>query len=248
MIPKIIHYCWFGRNEKNAFVKKCIDSWKQKCPDYIIKEWNEDNFNIEINDYVKEAYSEKKWAFVTDYARLWIIYNTGGFYLDTDVELIKPLDELTYNHVYFGIEDEKLINTGLGFGAEKNNRVIKRMLDDYENLHFKNKNGEIDYTTCVLRNSACIQDILNKIEDNRIVSTIDGVSIYPSEYFCPYDYKTSKIELTKNTISIHWCKASWQSKKNRIFVKIKLILKKIVGNKLYKYIKKFLKGKTNNNE
>jgi len=160
-IPKVIHYCWFGGNEKSKLIKKCIDSWKKYCPDYEIKEWNESNFDIEINNYVKEAYEAKKWAFVSDYARLWIVYNYGGIYLDTDVELIKSLDNLLNYKAYFGSEDGKLINTGLGFGAIKDNEFVKKIKDDYEYIHFIKDDGTYDITPCPKRNTDSIAYLLN---------------------------------------------------------------------------------------
>ena len=147
-IPKVIHYCWFGRNEKPNLFYKCFESWKKYCPDYEIIEWNEDNFDINMIPYVKEAYEAKKWAFVADYARLWIVYHYGGIYLDTDVELLRPLDNLLASEAFFGSEDEKSIATGLGFGARKGNNVVKCMLLDYSDQHFKNKDGTYDLTTC----------------------------------------------------------------------------------------------------
>ena len=134
MIPKKIHYCWFGRNPKPKLAEKCIASWKKYCPDYEIIEWNEDNFDIDMNAYVKSAYEQKKYAFLTDYARLLIIYENGGVYFDTDVELIKPIDDLLENKSFFGFEDREHVNTGLGFGAEKENQIIKRMQKEYDGL------------------------------------------------------------------------------------------------------------------
>ena len=131
MIPKIIHYCWFGRNSKPHSVLKCIKSWEKYLPDYKIIEWNEDNFPIEDNIYCKQAYECKKWAFATDYARLWIIYNYGGIYLDTDVEVVKSWDPLLKHDCFIGRQPGYQVNTGSGFGAVKGHPLIKIMLDDY---------------------------------------------------------------------------------------------------------------------
>ena len=148
MIPKVIHYCWFGGNAKPASVLKCIESWKKYCPGYEIKEWNEENFRIEDNLYCKQAYDAKKWAFATDYARLVIVYNNGGIYLDTDVEVIKPLDDLLNHKFFIGRQQGFQVNTGSGFGAEKGHPVLKRMIDDYEDIPFIDENGEMDLLTC----------------------------------------------------------------------------------------------------
>ena len=123
MLPKKIHYCWFGGNELPDLAIKCIESWKKYCPDYEIIEWNETNFDLECCDFVKEAYKAKKWAFVSDYARLKVVYDNGGIYLDTDVELVKSLDILLQEKCYFGEETTGYVATGLGFGAENGNRT-----------------------------------------------------------------------------------------------------------------------------
>lgn len=215
MIPKVIHYCWFGGNEKSKLIKKCMKSWKKYCLDFEIKEWNESNFDIEINDYVKEAYQQKKWAFVSDYARLWIIYNYGGIYLDTDVELIKKIDDLLENKAYFGSEDGQYINTGLGFGAEILNPIVKRMMDDYENIHFIKDDGTFDVTPCPQRNTKSVLQDFETEDFNNIVENEYAV-IYPKEYFSPLEFNTRVMTKTKNTYSIHWFDASWyeQEKKN----------------------------------
>ena len=137
-IPRIIHYCWFGGNEKPEIVKKCMASWKEKCPDFEIKEWNENNFDINMFPYTKEAYENKKWAFVSDVARLWIIYNYGGIYMDTDVEIKGDFGELLSYDSFMFFESVD-IATGLGFGAKKNNKLVKAILDDYNDRHFVKK-------------------------------------------------------------------------------------------------------------
>ena len=134
MIPKKIHYCWFGHNEKPEIVLKCIESWKKYCPDYEIIEWNEDNIDVNFCSYSKRAYEQKRWGFVPDPIRFKIIYEHGGVYLDTDAELIAPIDEYLSYKAFFGYATETEIGTGLGFGAEKNNPFIKKILEHYVNL------------------------------------------------------------------------------------------------------------------
>ena len=136
MIPKVIHYCWFGKGKYPKIVKQCISSWERYCPDYQLKLWNEENYDINQCDFLKEAYSSKNWAFVSDYARLDIIYHEGGIYLDTDVELVKSLDDLLAYDCFLASDGSAGINTGLGFGAVRNHPTIKSMLDKYENKHF----------------------------------------------------------------------------------------------------------------
>ena len=207
MIPKKIHYCWFGRNPKPKQAVKCISSWEKYCPDYEIIEWNEDNFDIGMNNYTKAAYEQKKYAFLTDYARLLIMYEHGGIYFDTDVELIKPIDDLLENKSYFGFENSDYINTGLGFGAEKNNPLIKVMLKEYDILLSK---GDTFIGCPILNTQALVKEglVLNGKKQN-----LSGNVIYPSEYFNPYDDPTGRLNLTNSTYSIHWYAKSWMSKK-----------------------------------
>lgn len=229
-IPKIINYCWFGNNKKSKLIEKCIKSWKKYCPEYKIIEWNEENFDINSNKYVKEAYENKKWAFVSDYVRLFAIYNNGGIYLDTDVELIKPLDELLKYDVFFSSENNKNINTGLGFGAKKNNCVIKELIDSYENISFVNKKtGNLDLTPCTHRNTDTLNKIYGDISNyiNKVIE--ENIIILGKEYFCPFDSRTGKMSKTKNTIGIHWFNASWRSKKINLRERILRPLKRIIG-------------------
>ncbi len=216
MIPKVIHYCWFGRNPKSKLMQRCISSWRKFCPDYEIIEWNEDNFEIANNIYAKQAYDEKQWAFVTDYARLWIIYSQGGIYLDTDVELIKPLDDLLEKKAFFGFEDKKSINTGLGFGAEKGNKFVECMLKDYENIHFLNADGTYDKITCPIRNTRSVTHYLPEKFDESKPINLEFATIYPPEYFCPLSADGKNMRKTDKTYSIHWYSASWLSEDEKV--------------------------------
>ncbi|MEE1155555.1 MAG: capsular polysaccharide synthesis protein, partial [Acutalibacteraceae bacterium] len=156
-IPKIIHYCWFGRGAIPEVVDKCIATWREKCPDYEIKLWNEDNFNVDLLKFTSDAYKQKKFAFVSDVARLWAVYNYGGIYLDVDVLLRAPLDEwLNYDTVFIG-EDTQCINTGLGFAAVKNNKIVKAMLDDYNDREFVMK-------PCTILNTKIFINLYHEIE------------------------------------------------------------------------------------
>lgn len=218
MIPKIIHYCWFGENPLPELAVKCIESWKKYCPDYKIIEWNESNFDLTCCEYVKEAYQEKKWAFVSDYVRLKVVYDNGGIYLDTDVELLKSLDNFLLDGAFYGIEqsscEEKYIATGLGFGAEKNHFTVKAMLDDYENVHFVTEDG-IDNTTCPVRNTGSL--LKYGIETIDGLKKYDGFSVYPSEYFCPIMFNSNVKKFTENTVSIHHYTASWYNKSEKFY-------------------------------
>ena len=178
-IPKVIHYCWFGRGEKPNSIKKCMKSWKEKCPDYEIIEWNEDNFDVNYNQYTKDAYSAKKYAFVSDVARLWIIYNYGGTYLDTDVELKVSLDELCNNTTWLASDTAIHINTGLGFGSVKGNDIIKKILDDYENRPY-------DTTSCVILNTRIVKKYIPEIKSFGKTQIAGGITFIGAEDYGKY--------------------------------------------------------------
>jgi mannosyltransferase OCH1-like enzyme len=206
MIPKVIHYCWFGNNPLPPLMVKCIESWKKHCPDYKIIEWNENNFDINFNTYTKEAYESKKWAFVSDVARLWVMYNYGGIYIDTDVELIKSIDGFLKHDAFSGYELPDRVSTGV-MACVKNYDLFKEFLDYYNEKHFIMEDGTLDITT----NVEIITEILSKynfIPDNQL-KTIMGMVVYPTEYFCPKDWTTDKIKLTKNTYGIHYFTKTW---------------------------------------
>lgn len=212
MIPKVIHYCWFGRNPLPELAVRCINSWKNKCPDYKIIEWNEDNFDLSINPYVAEAYREKQWAFVTDYVRLYVLVNFGGIYMDTDVEVLNSLDKFLNEKAFSGFENEKSIPTGI-MASEKNFELFKELLLQYEERHFIRKDGSYDKTTNVY---AITKYCLTKgLILNNKKQTIDGFTVYSKDYFCPKDYQTGEILLTNNSYTIHHFSGSWNSPKEK---------------------------------
>ncbi len=217
MIPKIIHYCWFGRSPKPDSVLFCIESWRQFCPDYEIIEWNESNYDYTVCNYMRQAYEAKKWSFVTDYARLDIIYRYGGFYFDTDVELIKPLDSLLNHNAFMGFDntprENHFVASGLGFGAEKGNQLIKEMMEDYDGVSFLKEDGSFNILPCPHYNTACLKrhGLVNKDEDQ----LVDGMVIYASDVFCPKNFFSMKLKLTDRTISIHHFDASWMDESNK---------------------------------
>ena len=220
MIPKVIHYCWFGGNPLPELAQKCIESWKKYCPDYEIRRWDETNFDINCCEYVREAYAAKMWAFVSDYARFKILYESGGVYFDTDVELIKPIDDIVENGAFMGLEESSKVSvaTGLGLGAEKGSFLLEEILDNYHHSHFeKDENGS--YETVVTR----VTDIVLKHGDIQPdeISDVAGIRIYPAEYFCPLDFYTGKMTITNSTRSIHHYTASWCSKTQKIIFSIK---------------------------
>lgn len=237
MIPKIIHYCWFGNNNKPESVKKCIDSWKKFCPDYKIIEWNEKNYDFTKNEYMYEAYKEKRWGFVPEFARLDIIYNNGGIYLDTDVELCKTLDDLLVNEAYMGFEDSSHVNPGLGFGSVKNNGVLLKMMDEiYSNRHFIKDDGSYDTTPSPILNTEFL--VKNGLVQNNKKQTVLDMVVYPTEYFCPKNFDTFEINISNNTYSIHHFDMSWVSDVGRYRHSLQLKLNKILPLSLSKIISK----------
>lgn len=205
-IPKVIHYCWFGRNELPEIAIRCLESWKLFCPDYEIKLWNEDNYNIQKNSYMIEAYNAQKWAFVSDYARLDIVNTYGGIYLDIDCELIKSLDELLDYDAFFGFESKEYIATGLGFGSKKASQVLSSMLDQYLNVNFKIENGVYNTKTCPLYNTDALRG--EGLVFNNTTQVINNVAYLSTEFLSPLDSETFELNITKNTISIHHFNAS----------------------------------------
>ena len=215
MIPKTIHYCWFGRNPKPKLAKKCIRSWKKYCPDYKIIEWNEDNYDISAAPlYVRQAYDAKKWAFVTDYVRLDVIYRSGGIYLDTDVEVLRSLDPFLSDKVYFGLENAQYVNTGLGFGAEKGSPILAEMMADYQDIPFILPDGSYNPVTCLMMNK---HTLVNHgfVTENKEQLLDGGIHIYPSDFFCPRGGFGGERRLTKNTYTDHHFDASWVEKKQK---------------------------------
>lgn len=207
VIPKVIHYCWFGKTPMPDKYKRWMESWHRFCPDYEIKEWNESNYDISKNRYMEQAYENKKWGFVPDYARLDIIYQNGGIYLDTDVELVANLDDLLYQDGFMCYETETRVNCGMGFGAVKGLNIIKDMRDDYNGRSFLKEDGSLNLTP-----SPNIQtNYLKKrgLLGNGEYQIIDGLTIYPEKVLGGKNLMTRKIELLPYTKSIHHFDGSW---------------------------------------
>ena len=228
MIPKKIHYCWFGRNELPAKAVQCIASWKKYCPDYEIIEWNEDNYDVYQNSYTIYAYQNQKFAFLSDYARLQIVFQEGGFYFDVDVEVVRPLDELLEHKAFFGFETNKFVNTGLGFGAEAKNPIIASMLSEYD----KFLDGKHSTIGCPILNTTTL--LKYGLKQNGEKQTIDGAVIYPIQYFNPYDDPTGVLNKTKETFSIHWYAKSWMDKKTIIRSKLTKPIHRLLGTEFLK--------------
>jgi hypothetical protein len=226
LIPKKIHYCWFGKGNMPEDYVEWMKSWKRFCPDYEIIRWDETNYDIAKNEYMHEAYKAKKWSFVSDYARIDVINQYGGIYLDTDVELIRNLDMLLYQAAFAGIDSFGYVNLGLGFGAYTNNKILRELLRFYDELHFKKEDGTYDTTGCpILQNEVYVKHGFK----NGQCSNIDGMNIYPPSVFAPQDFYTGEINITEYTYSIHHYAASWFSESSKTNI--------LKTNNLYRLIK-----------
>jgi hypothetical protein len=224
MIPKVIHYCWFGGKPLPDNVRRCLTTWRKVCPDYKIVRWSEKNFDIHCNRYVEEAYQAGKWAFVADYARLWALYQYGGIYLDTDVEVLKSFDPFLEEPGFGCFENPDQLSTAV-IGACKGNAFIKAQMDYYQTHSFLVK-GRPDTTTNVkIITAYCLEKGLRRDNTRQ---QIDDFVIYPSEYFSPKDYRTLELKLTPNTCAIHHYDTSWGGP----WIKAKLLIKKILGHRL----------------
>ncbi len=241
MIPKKIHYCWFGKKPLPKLAKKCMASWKKYCPDYEIIKWNEHNFDINYCSYTKEAYEMGKYAFVSDVARLYALVNQGGIYMDFDVEIIRPIDAFLKYKAFSGFETDDIIQTGI-MACEQNFNLFKECLLEYEQLHFIKKDGSFDITPNTYRiTNTCVKYglQLNNTEQN-----IKNCLIFPKDYFCPKNYNIQKLIITENTYSIHHFYGSWYT----LQMKTYNLLVKIFGDKFVKFIVDILKKLNIKNE
>lgn len=206
-IPKIIHYCWFGRGEIPYEYQQYMNTWRRYCTDYEIWQWNEDNFDISANKYMRQAYEQGKWAFVSDYARIKIIYDYGGIYLDCDVELLKSLDDFLGESMFCGFEDRNHINLGLGFGAVKKHPYLKKLMDYYGRLEFVNLDGSFNMVPCTAYQTAVIKEF--GIRDDNIFQRTNGITVYPTEVFSPISC-WGMGTVSDGSYSVHHYHASWQ--------------------------------------
>ena len=253
-IPKIIHYCWFGGKPKNELAEKCIRSWKKFCPDYELVEWNEENFDISTAPlYVRQAYEAGRWAFVTDYVRLVGLTQMGGIYMDTDVEVIKPLDKYLHHQGFAGFETLDRVQTGL-LACEKGHPLFLEFLEHYHSAVFLKEDGTQDITTNVEVLTALCERHGLRLDGT--YQELDGFAVYPKDVFCPVEYETMKLKKTRRTAVIHWFSGSWHTQQERdaleaekrrqreernsnLRVKIGTAL---LGEKGYEKVKSLLKG------
>ena len=221
MIPKIIHYCWFGGGEKPKLAQKCIESWKRFCPDY----------DINRNGYTKWCYEQKKYAFLSDYVRLVVGAEHGGLYFDTDVELLKSPDELLNYEAFFGFESDDNVNTGEGFGSVTGHEIVCAMRAEYERI-LQNDDGSYPLVACPALNTAPLTERGLVLDGSR--QTIAGAEIFPVDWFNPYDDPTGRLNKTENTVSVHWYSKSWMSKGTILRSKLTKPLHRIFGTNAFR--------------
>lgn len=242
MIPKIIHYCWFGGNPLPKSAVKCISSWKKYFPEYEIKEWNEQNFDVNMMPYTQEAYAAKKYAFVSDVARFWILYQEGGVYFDTDVEVIHTFEDILEKGAFMGIEvpsidgSYPMVASGLGLAVEKGNPFYLQVLEFYNNNHF------IDFATQKPLPGTVVTHVSELLKRNGLqphndLQQVMDIWIYPQDFFCPLEDATGILRKTKNTRSVHWYSKTWIEKPLWYFT-ITRVLHRLFGiNTLSKFKK-----------
>ncbi len=226
MLPKIIHYCWFGRGEKPVLAQKCIDSWRKFCPDFEISEWNEDNCDYLAMPFMMEAYAAKKYAFVSDVMRLIVLEQYGGVYFDTDVELVRDLAPLMDDEGFIGFENDQYVNSGQGIAAMPHHPVVQAMIEEYRKLHFTSADGTINAVGCPHLNT----DVMERcgLVRNGKEQRVAGIHVYPAEFFNPLDSVTGKLTKTENTYSIHWYSMSWLPKSVQIRSRMGRMVRRIM--------------------
>lgn len=240
MIPKIIHYCWFGHNKKPKLIQKCIASWAKYMPDWEIREWNEKNYDVHKNSYIQKAYEQKLWAFVVDYARFDILNQFGGIFLDTDVELLRPIPEgVLANEAFTGFEAPRRVNPGLVYGTTPGQGMLKKIMTVYEGKAFGEtidgrRENIVDIVSGVL-----VKDGLKLNGEFQIVGK---VAVFPQDYFCCFNFETQGFETTENTISIHHYSASWTPWHRRLHFRVIKAIASILGKERYLSLKRRIKG------
>jgi len=242
MIPKTIHYCWFGRGELPPLAKKCLASWRQFLPGYEIKEWNEDNFDVNIIPYTADAYKAGKYAFVSDYARFWVLYRFGGIYFDTDVEVIKPMDDVLEKGPFMGFEQiypHPSVAPGLGLAAEAGMDLYKSILERFEQMSLLTEKGDLNSYTMI----PMVTDLLIEkgLMGNGSIEHVNGVNIFPPDWFNPFDDATGRLCKTDNTRTVHWFAKSWLPAESSWITASKRFMRRLIGTERLSWLSRFLK-------
>lgn len=247
MIPKTIHYCWFGRGPKTPLGERCIASWRRHFPDYEIREWNEDNFDVCAIPYTRDAYAAGKYAFVSDYARFWVLYRYGGVYFDTDVEVIRPMDDILSAGPFMGMECDGrdggrvAVNPGLGLGAEPGMPLYGEILDGFAGMAFWGNNGAVNPWTMIPMVTRLLQE--KGFAGNRGIERVAGVTVYPPAWFNPFEDATGRLRKTAETRSIHWYAKSWMREESPFRVAVKRALRRLLGKDTLARLRNHLSGR-----
>ena len=239
MIPKKIHYCWFGRNPFPPIIEKCIATWQTVLPEYEIKRWDESNFDVSQNNYVKEAYEAKKYAFVSDFARFDILYREGGIYLDTDVEILRNLDNFLHHKMFTGFENEKCVAPGLILGAIPKANLIGYLRNYYLDKSFAKSDGSFNMESIVSIMTKILLDRGLRLDGE--FQIVEEIAIYPTDYFSPLQFHTGKLCKTSNTVSIHHYAGSWLSYDDKFKLFFYRMFTNLLGHNLFNQIKNYKK-------
>lgn len=241
MIPKIIHYCWFGNHKKPKLIRKCIASWEKLLPDWEIREWNEKTYDVTKNAYIKKAYEQKKWAFVVDYARFDILNQFGGVFLDTDVELLRPIPyKMLAYEAFSGFENPGRVNPGLVYGSIPGQRILQEIMSVYENKTFGEKvDGRMENIVDI------VSGVLKKggLNSNGEFQIVEQAAIFPFDYFCCFDHETQSFEISEHTISIHHYFASWSPWYRKLYFRTIKVAAAVLGKERYLALKRMIKKK-----
>ena len=237
MIPKTIHYVWLGNRSKSKKIEKCIASWCKFCPDYEIKEWNETNFDINSHHFTKEAYEVGNYAFASDVIRLMVLLQYGGIYVDADVEFLKPIDDLLDNEAFVGFEIDEYVNSGQILGTVPNNLLIAEHLKQYDDLSYNNCDNLSEITCPKVFTKLLVE---KGLKCNGTEQLLDGLHVYPGDYFNPFDARTGKLKKTRNTYSIHWSEHSWASM-HKTVKKVIRLFHRIFGVNCFDWVKNLMK-------
>ena len=229
MIPKKIHYCWFGGKPKPKLAEKCIASWRKFCPDFEIVEWNESNYDVTAHPYTKSCFERGMWAFLSDYVRLDVEYREGGIYFDTDVELIRDPAKLLKEHAFFAFENDDFVATGLGFGAEAGHPALAAMMREYD--IFGVLESDFAPVGCPTLNTQALEDF--GLVRNGLEQRLGDILIFPAEWMNPLDDATGRLNVTDKTVSIHWYAKSALKRSDRIRSRLTRPLHRLLGKDFF---------------
>ena len=232
MIPKVIHYCWFGGNPLPPLAEKCVASWRKYLSDYEIRRWDETNFDVEAHPYTRDAYAAGLYAFVSDYARFKILFEHGGVYFDTDVEVIRPLDDVISAGPFMGFESDGLssqvaVNPGLGLAATPSMSIYREILLEYDRIPFFDSQGNRNPYSMIPMVTELL--VSKGLKGGVGIENVAGVNVYPQEWFNPFEDSTGRLNTTENTRTIHWYSKSWMPKENSIMLWAKRMARRLFG-------------------